>query len=409
MSRDALAQALDAQALQSTLPLESLAALHVPFDELVGGTATEAAVARAAASAGASSAILIGTSGSGKSSVLAYELGPTSERYPEHLVPVRIPMAYADPAAVAEPADFGRHIVAEITRLRAADRFTDKDRERFARKVADRRRSAAGGRRLGIGASLGLPVVNAQLAAELESGAAEFERRVTPGEVVAALNDLEQLFRDHGAELFLVFDDTDVWLESVREDARRMVTAFLARTSGCCSASSRAVSPSRRMSATSTTTASVTRPISWITASSCRASASRSLPSGPSSLGASRSRSSPGASRISSPTTRSHRWRRCTRQVRWIETCARSSASPRRPSVRCLRNRTVRTSWAPRACSPPPRDGSACDGRLSLLLPDPCPRPSWTGTAMARGRARRAPPEARTPCTPAPATYRPTG
>ena len=228
MSRALLARVRDADVLRGGLPYEALEAVHVPFDDLVGDSGTEAALARAAAAY--STVILTGRTGTGKSSILAYELGQLSARAPETLVPMRIPMEVADPEQVAQVGDFARHIVRHITRSAAADRFTPREKDEFARLTGDLERRT--GRRRRAGASLTAPLVvtNAGLALELESAGSEIQRRIAGGEVVQALNDLMAIVRAQGAEPFLVFDDTDVWLRSVWGDrSEALVTAFFGR------------------------------------------------------------------------------------------------------------------------------------------------------------------------------------
>lgn len=233
MSREALREVVAAEALQSALPPESLTLLHVPFDDLVGTRETEARLARAVASGGGSAICIIGPSGSGKSSVWAYELGPLSERAPERLLPLRIPMTYANPATVSDPADLVRYVLGHITRVarESSEILSRAEREGAERRAAERRVDRRGGHRLGLGAGVGLPAIgDARLAAEVASSGREFERRVTAGEVVGALAGLIEVFRERGREPLLIFEDTDTWLESVYgDDARRLVAGFFSQ------------------------------------------------------------------------------------------------------------------------------------------------------------------------------------
>jgi hypothetical protein len=77
-----------ANALPHTLRYDQLEPYHVPFDELCGGSAVEGELAHWLAHRGR--VALIGPSGSGKSSALAWVL---AHRRPENLAVLRIPIA----------------------------------------------------------------------------------------------------------------------------------------------------------------------------------------------------------------------------------------------------------------------------------------------------------------------------
>jgi Cdc6-like AAA superfamily ATPase len=223
-----LARVRDGEVLRATLSFEALEAVHYPFDDLLGNSATEAALARAAAAS--STVLLLGSTGTGKSSILAYELGQLSERAPETLVPLRVPMDVAEPNEVSEFADFARHIVRHVTGTAAAERFTRRQQEELADQTADLERRT--GRRRRVGARLTAPLVVTQpgLAVELGGAGSEIERRIGSGEVLQALNDLLGIVRGQGVEPYLVFDDTDVWLRSSwHERSEELVTGFFGR------------------------------------------------------------------------------------------------------------------------------------------------------------------------------------
>ena len=73
-----LATLRDRYVFESTPQRHNLAALHVPFDHLVGNERTEARL-RGAVQRNESSAV-IGASGSGKSSLIAHVLSPATWR-----------------------------------------------------------------------------------------------------------------------------------------------------------------------------------------------------------------------------------------------------------------------------------------------------------------------------------------
>jgi hypothetical protein len=218
----------EVDAFQPAPRFELLEALHVTFDDLLGNRQTEAEISRLARGGG--HVVLVGASGSGKSSILAHELGQLSDRVPEDLVPMRIPMEAADPTAVTDRADFARHIISHVVRSAAADRFAPNVRAEYESQTADIERRTGQTRRLGASLNVPLVVVHAELAAELASAGQAIERRVTTGEVVEALQQLLEVFRAQGLEPFLVFDDTDVWLRSAwGDESQGMVAGFFGR------------------------------------------------------------------------------------------------------------------------------------------------------------------------------------
>lgn len=105
MSRDLLGLLQQRNAFNATPLTRQLAELHVPFDDLAGERVCEAPV-EAAIRRGERVA-LVGTSGAGKSSVIAHVLGPLVEG----VAPIPVPVA-AEPAGVAsDPVAFGRHLL----------------------------------------------------------------------------------------------------------------------------------------------------------------------------------------------------------------------------------------------------------------------------------------------------------
>jgi hypothetical protein len=193
-----------ANALPHTPRYGELAPYHVPFDELTGTRAVEGELARWIGLRGRIA--LIGASGSGKSSALAWVLARTA---PPRLLPLRVPVALADDETVQTSGGFARHLV---RRVLAAARLegpgADDLRARSANTVRRRARGQQRSRRVGFN----LGVVTGELAQELVRAGDELEEQVMAGEVVEGLQRLIRLFRARGVEPLLVLEDTDTWL-----------------------------------------------------------------------------------------------------------------------------------------------------------------------------------------------------
>lgn len=226
MSQEALESLRASHTLVQTLPFEQLEAYHVPFDELTGRETVEHELQYWATCGGR--VALIGDSGAGKSSVMAAVFGAFSESLPEGLVPTRVPVELAG-AAVTEVGAFGRHIVRHILSWAAPEALTNDEQAEIERRLADIE-SRSGRRRRGgfsLGTSRLLPV-DVKLGADLTGAAADFDRHLGNGDVVLALRRLVELFRARGLEPFLIFDDTDAWLQlpGQEEAARDLASGF---------------------------------------------------------------------------------------------------------------------------------------------------------------------------------------
>ncbi len=208
-------------ALPHTLRYEQLAAFHVPFDELLGGAEVESELAHWLTRRGR--VTLIGPSGSGKSSALAWAL---SHNAPESVIPLRIPVALADDDTIQSTAGFARHL---IHRVLAAARLGDKESHEIRTRSADvarrrepeRRRSARVGLRAGF---------SGELAREVSRAGDEFEEQIDAGEVVEALQRLVELFRAREHDPVLVLDDTDTWIARPHDaHPAQLANAFFSR------------------------------------------------------------------------------------------------------------------------------------------------------------------------------------
>jgi energy-coupling factor transporter ATP-binding protein EcfA2 len=227
MTQDALASLRASHTLVQTLPFEQLEAYHVPFDQLTGEATVEHELEYWATCGGR--VALIGDSGAGKSSVMASVFGAFSESLPASLVPTRIPVELAGADAITEVGAFGRHIVRHILNWAAPEALTAGEQEELERRLADL--ETRSGRRRRAGFSLGtgrLLPVDVNLGGDLTGAAADFERHLGNGDAVLALRRLIELFRARGLEPFLIFDDTDAWLQLPGQEdvARNLATGF---------------------------------------------------------------------------------------------------------------------------------------------------------------------------------------
>lgn len=221
MTRAALAALRDGNALAQTLNFEQLEAYHVPFDQLVGGASVERELQYWSARRG--KVVLLGDSGAGKSSALAAVFGAFSEMIPDELVPMRIPVALAEPEAITDVAGFGRHVVRHILQWAAPEALMDAEKAALEGQIAELERRSGRRRRAGFSLGTGrLLPIDASVSADITGSANDIENQLRGGDVVRAVKRMIALFRARGHEPFLIFDDTDAWLQLPgQEDAAR--------------------------------------------------------------------------------------------------------------------------------------------------------------------------------------------
>ncbi len=227
MSQKALAALREGNALAQTLTFEQLEAYHVPFDQLTGCEEVEYELQYWLGRRGR--VALIGDSGAGKSSVMASVLGAFSSAVPDYLVPTRIPVELADAAAITEVGAFGRHLVRHILNWAVPEALGAAEQAEIERRLSDMERRSGRKRRAGFSLGTGrLLPFDVNLSGDLTGAASDFERQLGNGEVVLALKRLVDLFRARGLEPFLVFDDTDAWLQLPGQEraARELATGF---------------------------------------------------------------------------------------------------------------------------------------------------------------------------------------
>ena len=200
----------DQYVFESSPSLHDLGALHVPFDELVGNQQTEQrldeAVRRQEHTA------LIGSSGCGKSSVVAHVLGPSVAG----VAPLRVPVAAMPANAIDTPANLVDHLLATITRQAGASASAATIEE----GVAPRTETTTTTRRLG--GAVGWRWLSGELAREVERQT-EIEQHATFADKTDAVAQVLELIASDDLHPVLVFDDTDRWL---RNGGSPLVRAF---------------------------------------------------------------------------------------------------------------------------------------------------------------------------------------
>ena len=228
MSHEHLLRVEASRALEATRRFEDLFFFHVPFDELNGDDQTESTLARLIASEGR--VAVIGASGSGKSSVISWVLGPLSTALPDRLVPLRVPVAAEVAETVTEPGSMARHLVRYVTRWASRERFSQAEQEEFARGVAEVTRRAGGARTRQFHVGLPLWLANVEFARQVQAAGEDYELRGSAADAVEYLRRMVAIFDAHGLYPVLVFDDSDTWLSIPGMDRTELANAFFART-----------------------------------------------------------------------------------------------------------------------------------------------------------------------------------
>lgn len=216
------------RAFEATRRFEELSLYHLPFDEMNGDHLTEHTFTRIVANEGR--VAIVGSSGSGKSSLISAVLGPLALDLPEHIVPLRVPVATEDDKTVTEPGPMARHLVRYVTRWASPERFSTAEQEEFRRGVADVTRRSGGGRTREYHVDLPLWIANVEFASQVQSTGEEYESKTSSADAVEYLGRLLSLFEDHNLFPVFVFDDSDTWLRIPGLDRSEVANAFFVRT-----------------------------------------------------------------------------------------------------------------------------------------------------------------------------------
>lgn len=228
MSHRALGEVEKSRALDATRRFEELAFFHVPFDELNGDDSTEAFFTHQIANEGR--VAVIGSSGAGKSSLVSAVLGPFAQDLPEHIVPLRVPIAAETDETVTEPGAMARHLVRYVTRWASPELFSPAEKDDFARSIAEVSRRAGSGRVRSFRISLPLWLADAEFAAQVQAVGSSYESRGSSTDALEHLKRLVGLFEYHGLFPVFVFDDSDTWLRIPGLDRTDVANRFFMRT-----------------------------------------------------------------------------------------------------------------------------------------------------------------------------------
>ena len=198
MSHDLLQRLRDTRAFDQSPASEKLAAVHVPFDQLVAGTGVRYEERFAAAVRRGERIALIGGSGSGKSSITEYVMRPPG---PRRIAPLRIRLGMQADDMQTDPAAFPRLLVSAIAKqLEPVKRVREIEQAVLGGNTKRAKKISVGG---GFGWLAGsLAVEIGSLIAEPPRGADVIDRAV----------DILELIRRDGFNPTLVLDDTDQWI-----------------------------------------------------------------------------------------------------------------------------------------------------------------------------------------------------
>jgi len=227
VSYDQLRAVETTRALEPTHRFEDLLLYHVAFDELNDEPRTEAMLARLVAHGGR--VVVIGESGSGKSSVIAAVLGPLSMMLPERVLPLRVPVAAEVDRTVTEPGLLAKHMVRFVTRWATPERFSPAEQSDLRRGVADFRRRAGAAKVRAYHVGLPLWMANVELAHEVRETGEAYEERGSSSDAIEHLRRMVALFGSHDLLPVFVFDDSDTWVRIPGSDRSKVANAFFLR------------------------------------------------------------------------------------------------------------------------------------------------------------------------------------
>jgi len=208
MSAAALQELYDGRALKPAASLWELAEAHVRFAELGATPAPEPAVSAALAE-GDGVAVLIGPSGSGKSSVLAYvarDLAATINAAGRHFLPVFLPVA-GRPEHASRLDVFGKGVMREVL-FALHGQLGEHHREKLERSMADQVTHQSSGAKFVSKITALIPGLSGEVGFELASDVVSVVHRPDLDNH-GGLKTLGDIVRARGYELVVVVEDTD--------------------------------------------------------------------------------------------------------------------------------------------------------------------------------------------------------
>jgi hypothetical protein len=204
---------------------EDLGVYHVPFEEAVSGLPVESELDRAVRVP--ERVALSGPSGSGKSSVMSFVLGPLAEG----VAPIRVPVAVESEEVATEPEAFAAHLIRTVARYAEnARELSARDRETFEAATAARR--PVGGK--ARGASLRLAphwlLTGPELALEVRSASEPAHIGRSGTETIEQARAVLEVIRARELLPVLMIDDSDAWLQVVGiPDRTPIIAGFFSR------------------------------------------------------------------------------------------------------------------------------------------------------------------------------------
>lgn len=220
MSADLLAHLRQWNAFDPHPLPATLGHLHVPFDHLYNDTRVEARLDEALGRGGR--VAIIGSSGAGKSSVLAHVLLRQTHR----LAPIAVPLSVST-EGVPDPSLVADRLIQEVSEAAREVRvLSEREREATQATRAVERPVTAG---RDITASLKLPWLGLGLATDLQRQT-QVSVGISAEEKLEVVNQVLVRIAEENVEPVLIFDDTDRWLPGAGySDATQSVEAFFGR------------------------------------------------------------------------------------------------------------------------------------------------------------------------------------
>lgn len=209
VSRDVLGALVETRAFNATPPRDDLGEFHVPFESMVAECHVESRLERSVRRG--DRVALIGASGSGKSSLVSYVLGPAATGVAPILVPVHALEEGAGRASSVADA-----LIAQL-RLQAAaatgpieELNVAVGEERHVTRTTSHRRGVTGR----------FAWVSGALAREISRQTASQELVLLP-EKVEVIEQCLRVIRLDALQPVVVFDDTDRWVDLDHRDVVR--------------------------------------------------------------------------------------------------------------------------------------------------------------------------------------------
>jgi hypothetical protein len=181
-----------------------MAYFHVPFDDLWGDGATEAALRDAVGRF--ERVALIGESCSGKTSVARYVL----ESPPPRILPIWVSLAYKEEGIATTPARFAENLVDVLSAYAVrTSSLTAEQREEALRGATPDIVLPGTSRRVGGSVGLKAWLLNGEVARDVTRTIEGGQVPRSEGDILQRANDVLEAIRAHSLEPVLVMDDTD--------------------------------------------------------------------------------------------------------------------------------------------------------------------------------------------------------